>query len=104
MIEPSANGSNGRDESGRFVEGNAGGPGNPHGKRVARLRSAMLASVTPDDLRAICAKLVEQAKAGSIPAAREVLDRCIGRNVSVEDLTGWVERMERAAEQVVKDA
>jgi hypothetical protein len=45
----------------------------------------MLGAVTTEDLRAICAKLVEQAKAGSIPAAREVLDRCLGRSVSLSD-------------------
>ena len=30
-----------RDEHGRFLPGNRGGPGNPHGKKVARLRAAL---------------------------------------------------------------
>jgi len=53
MRAPSPNGGNGRNAAGRFVEGNVGGPGNPHAKEVARLRSAMLNAVTVDDLRAI---------------------------------------------------
>jgi hypothetical protein len=78
--EPSASGPNGRDPiSGRFLPGNAGGPGNPHAGRVAALRSALLATVSEEDLREILARLIEEAKAGSIAAAKEVLDRCLGR-------------------------
>lgn len=102
--EPSSNGTNGRDESGRFVEGNVGGPGNPHAKQVARLRTGMLQAVSEDDLRAICAKLVEQAKAGSIPAAKEVLDRCLGRSVGLGDLTAWMDEIERSARRAAEDA
>ncbi len=78
-LVPFADGLTGRDAAGRFVRGNAGGPGNPHGGTVARLRSVLLDEVTDDDLRAVVRALVEAAKAGNIPAAREVLDRTLGR-------------------------
>ena len=93
MAEPSANGSNGRDTSGRFTQGNAGGPGNPHARRVGALRSAMLAAVTEEDMAAILGKLVELAKSGSVPAAKEVLDRCLGRTLE-QDLLERLEQLE----------
>lgn len=96
---PSANGPNGRDSAGRFVEGNVGGPGNPHAKEVARLRSAMLSAVSVDDLREIVAKLVEEAKGGSIPAAKEILDRCLGRNLDLGKLTSWSDGIQRDAKR-----
>ena len=66
---PSTNGSNGnRDSNGRFAKGNPGGPGNPHARKVARLRSLILESVTEDDLRAIVAVLVKRAREGDLPA------------------------------------
>ena len=79
MNVPSTNGSNGRGAGGRFAVGNAGGPGNPHGRRVAQLRAALLDAVTDDDLQAIVAKLVEMAKGGDLRAMKEVLDRTLGK-------------------------
>lgn len=79
QAEPSTNGGNGRDTGGRFAKGNPGGPGNPHARRVARLRTLLLETVTDDDLRAIVRAMVEQAKRGDLAAIREVLNRLIGR-------------------------
>ena len=59
--------------------GNHGGPGNPHARQVAKLRAALLDAVTPEDLREIVERLVVDAKAGSIRAAHEVLNRCLGK-------------------------
>lgn len=73
------NGENGRDAGGRFAIGNAGGPGNPHAKRVAELRTMLLDAVTDDDLRAIIRALVARARDGDLAAIRELLDRIIGR-------------------------
>ena len=42
-----------RDASGKFAQGNPGGPGNPHAKRVGELRTALLDAVTPEDMRAV---------------------------------------------------
>ncbi|MEO8494174.1 MAG: DUF5681 domain-containing protein [Planctomycetota bacterium] len=82
MAAPSPNGANGRDARGRFAPGNSGGPGNPQAKKTAALRMAMLTCVTIKDLRDIVKALVRKAKAGDVAAAREVLDRTIGRPVT----------------------
>ena len=47
---PLANGVNGRDGKGRFAAGNAGGPGNPYVKQVAKLRSLLVSMVSEEDL------------------------------------------------------
>jgi len=93
MIEPSANGAVGRDVAGRFQAGNPGGPGNPYAKQVGRLRSAMLDAVSEEDMRAVVAKLVELAKDGSVPAAKEVLERTLGRPTEA-DLIDRLEQLE----------
>ncbi len=69
----------GRGEGGRFLPGNKLGRGNPHARQHAALREALLAAVTPDDLQAVVRGLLEQAKQGNVPAARELLDRVLGR-------------------------
>ncbi|MEX0775079.1 MAG: hypothetical protein WD042_05120 [Phycisphaeraceae bacterium] len=87
---PSPNGSNGasgggRDAGGRFARGNPGGPGNPHAAHVARLRSALLDAVTPEDVQAVAAALLAQAKQGDVMAVRELLNRLLGQSpVSVK--------------------
>ena len=94
MVNPSRNGSDGRDERGRFAPGNPGGPGNPHAKQTGELRSAMLKAVTEKDMRAVVMKLVELAKSGNVPAAKEVLDRCLGRPVEAD----LIERLDQVEE------
>lgn len=96
VVDPSPNGPSGRDSTGRFAQGNPGGPGNPYAKRVAALRGAMLEAVTKKDMAAILGKLVELAKSGSVPAAKEVLDRCLGRSLEADLL----ERMEQLEGQL----
>ncbi len=77
--QPSTNGGNGgRDEQGRFTKGNPGGPGNPYARRVAALRSALLETVTGDDIRELARALLESAKGGDVPAARLLLGYAIG--------------------------
>lgn len=92
-IAPSPNGSNGRNPSGRFAKGNAGGPGNPYARKVAKLRSVMLQAVTQADMKAIVKKLVDEAKGGDVRAAKEVLDRCLGKPIEL-DLIERIERLE----------
>lgn len=91
MIAPSPNGRDGR---GRFVRGNKGGPGNPYARRIGRLRSALLDAVTPEDLREVAAALVREAKGGSVPAAREIIDRLLGPPVAA-DIVERLEALER---------
>ena len=99
MTEPSPKGTNGRDAKGRFVPGYAGGPGNPHAKRVAKLRSTLLNAVTEDDIREIVQKLVAMAKEGDIHAAKEVLQRTLGRPIE-HDLLERIEGLEEMALEV----
>ncbi len=94
MSPPSPNGGNGRDGRGRFAEGNVGGPGNPHARHVGQLRSALLAAVTREDMEAVIRKLVELAKNGNIQAAKEVLDRCLGKPQEA-DLIERIEHLEQ---------
>lgn len=44
----------------------------------------MLSAVTIADIQAIMIELVELAKGGNISAAREVLDRCVGKAQETE--------------------
>ncbi len=98
MTNPSRHGSDGRDERGRVAPGNSGGPGNPHAKQTGKLRSAMLKAVTEKDMRDVVMKLVELAKSGNVPAAKEVLDRCLGRPVEAD----LIERLDQV-EELLKD-
>lgn len=68
-----------RDAKGRFVKGNAGGPGNPFARQVAALRQVVLECVSADDLKAIVQKLVEKAKQGDVAASKLVLQYTLGR-------------------------
>lgn len=83
-IEPSRIG---RDASGRFAPGNPGGPGaiaHERTKRTRALRQALCDAVTHEDMAAVARALVERAKAGDVAAARELLDRIIGRPLQAE--------------------
>ena len=81
---PSPNRPNGRDSRGRFAPGNRGGPGNPHSRKVAQLRSALLRAVTQTDLRAIVQTLVNAAKQGDLAAAKLLFDRLLGPPVAAD--------------------
>jgi len=87
----------GRTPGGRFAPGNRGGPGNPHGATVAKLRAAILAAVTPEDIDAIIRALVHRAKGGDMAAIKELLDRAIGRPTDA-DVASRIDQLERAAE------
>ncbi len=86
---------NARDTRGRFAPGNAGGPGNPQGGTVERLRHALLSAVTEDDLRAIAATLIRNARDGDITAVKELLNRVLGRPTD-SDTLARLERLEAA--------
>ncbi len=80
MDSPSLKGGNGRDRtSGRFLPGWRGGPGNPHIKQTSRLRSELLQSIKPSDIKTIIRALLRKAKRGDVYAAREILDRTLGK-------------------------
>lgn len=75
---PLTNGSDGRDDLGRFTVGNPGGPGNPHVKTVARWRGALRDAVTMQDVEDVVKALLDKAKSGDTHAAKYLLDRCLG--------------------------
>lgn len=90
MTTPSPDGDDGHDErdaAGRFTVGNRGGRGNPHARRVAEFRSAMLEAITPADVAAVVRALVVAATAGNVAAAREILERVCGRVPLAEPMT-----------------
>ncbi len=95
---PSPKGGNGRTAGGRFAKGYKGGPGNPHARRVGQLRAVLLGAVTDEDLKAVIAALLNQAKAGDIASIRELLQRLLGPPVELD----FIERME-ALEQRIED-
>src|SRR5688572_1230512 len=86
MIDSQHINADGRDGSGRFVPGNKGGPGNPFARKVGRLRSALLETVTEDDMRAVAAQLVAMARGGNLPAIKELIERTLGRSVEADFL------------------
>ena len=90
MIGSQHNNGDGRDSSGRFARGNKGGPGNPFARKVGQLRSALLETVTEDDMRAVAAKLVQMARGGNLPAIRELLERMLGKPIEAD----FMERLE----------
>jgi hypothetical protein len=84
---------NGRDEHGRFTPGNSLAKGNPHAVRVAKLRSALLNTVTEDDMREIIRKMVTLAKDGDVMACRVLLERILGKPEAL-DLLARLEALE----------
>jgi hypothetical protein len=76
--DPSTTAVNGRLEDGRFGPGNKLSRGNPHARRVAELRSAMLKAVSNEDLRMVIDSILKQAKAGDVASAKVLLERVLG--------------------------
>ena len=91
---PSPTAYSGRDKRGRFGPGNRSGTGNPYAKRVAQLRSAMIATVTEQDIAQVITKMLELAKGGDMVAAKELLLRTLGKPTEA-DLLERIERLER---------
>lgn len=86
---PLPKGDNGRDEKGRYVNGHAGGPGNPYARKVAAFRNALWNAAEPerDNLARV---LVNAALEGKPWAMRELWDRLMGKakqTVDFRDVT-----------------
>jgi hypothetical protein len=75
-------GKTGRDHKGRFVAGAPPGPGrpvaNPFARYQAELRAALLAEVTPTDVRTILRQVIRIAKRGHLPAVELLLKWTLG--------------------------
>src|SRR6202158_1636747 len=70
---------NGRDTGGRYIGGNAGGPGNPFARRVAQLRSILLETVTDEELRIVAGQLMVKAKFGDLAAIKLLFQYVLGK-------------------------
>ena len=81
---PSPTATNGRGQLGRFAPGNSFAKGNPHAKQVQQLRTAFLTVFTPETMRQVVEKLIEQALTGDIAAAKLLIDRSLGRESLAE--------------------
>jgi hypothetical protein len=82
VVEPKGDGCSGRNAKGQFTKGNkpTGGRANqPMVKMRAKLQAALQAAVTEADIMDIVKGLIAKAKGGDVAAAREVLDRVIGK-------------------------
>src|SRR5262245_35048287 len=78
-----------RDDRGRFLPGNTGGPGNPHVRDLARLRAAFRA-LSPDAVfETVAARLQGRALAGHYPSLKLYLEYMMGKpdkSVDFDDL------------------
>ena len=75
----------GRDERGRFAQGNSGGAGNPFARRVAQMRQALLQAVSDEDLQELVQALLLRAKSGDVAAARLVLSYTVGKPAATQE-------------------
>lgn len=71
----------GRGANGRFTKGNKCATG----RKVTALRRALLDAVTPEDIQAVVAALIDKAKEGDLHAISLLFDRCIGKAMSSQE-------------------
>jgi hypothetical protein len=62
---------NGRDNAGRFIKGNPGGPGNPNLRMISEARRKMLGAVTEEQMLALVEATMRDAIAGD-PVSRKI--------------------------------
>lgn len=82
-----------QDSNGRFVAGNKAAVGRraKHAEHVGKLRTAMLAAMTPNAVLTIMATLEAEAERGNLVAIKEYLDRAVGKPLPLD----VVERLEQ---------
>jgi hypothetical protein len=68
----------GHDAAGHFAKGNRLGHGNPFARRVAALRSALLAAITPERMQKLAERLYRRAMLGDVAAAKLLLTHTLG--------------------------
>jgi hypothetical protein len=69
----------GRRPDGKFTAGNRIAVGNPHARKVAALKSALLEAITPEKMRELAHALHQQAIRGDIAAAQLLLRYTVGK-------------------------
>ncbi len=70
---------NGRAPDGRFAQGNAYAKGNPINRRMRELKAVALAAVSDEDMAAIFAAMVKEARSGDVAAARLICEFTLGK-------------------------
>ncbi len=78
--------------SGKFVKGNTEGSKTKgkqpsHTKKI-EFAEIFKAAISNEDIKAIAAKMVKEAKKGNVKAASMILDRCCGKPAQAISLTG----------------
>ena len=87
---------NGKDKKGKFVAGNQAAVGNKNPSASIKREFAVWfkAAVSKKDIVAIARNLIDIAKSkkrtGSIAAAREIMDRCMGKAEQSHQVAGEV--------------
>lgn len=74
-----------RDQHGRFLKGNPGGPGNPNARRAAALRKALCEAVTAEDMYKVGKVMLQKALEGDVQAAKFLASYVMGRPMSAPD-------------------
>lgn len=88
--KPRTHGPSGRNNEGKFVNGNQCSVGNASSgdKRSKWLKKALYDAVTEKDITKIAKKLVAKAKQGDVPATKELFDRLWGR--AMQEIEGEI--------------
>ena len=88
--KPAKAGAGGRANSGRFQKGTSGNPegGNSATKHNKALKAAFDKAITEDDIKAVVAKMIKQARNGDAAARKEMLDRLWGRPAQAVEISG----------------
>ena len=68
-------------KTGQFLPGNQASTGNPNIAKVAKLKAAIVEASTVEDIRSIMRSLLRMAQSDNVYAAREYLDRVVGKSV-----------------------
>jgi hypothetical protein len=93
-----------RTPNGRFARGNAGGPGNPFGRKVAQFRQALLSTITDDDIQRVGKLLLEMALARDVAAMKLFLQYAVGKpQVVVEPDRVDIDEWELVRQSVVRN-
>ena len=87
----SAKSGSGRDSQGRFINGNKHSQGYPFREAVQKLRVALFAAVTQEDLYETVRAIIRKARKGNVQAAKLVLDRGLGRLATAAEHESQVE-------------
>src|SRR5439155_2003157 len=75
----------GRAADGKFAKGNAGGPGNPFGRRAAALRKVLLSRITDQDMAVAADAVIALAKRGDLVAFKLLLQYTVGKPLAGND-------------------